>query len=723
MFTSPAYTSFQEAIPPPPKSYNPQDPRRPSVASRRGQRPSVLQTGYHSGVTENTTSPAAQGPRDISQDTDELLAPPSVDSWGEPVARVLRTTNPDDGVQGASPAYVPRSIQEDVDELFFPPAPPSVDSWGQPLVARVIDEGGLRSLHNFSGSSVGSEETAKSSRFAKRLGEAAPELVDDWKAVNKGKDDMLDALFARVKKMEKEKEEARRGLYKPLPKSEMLGEMRGPRYEGVGEEEWDEMYVVTPLEMRPHVKETSSGKVERTADEQLLELQVKIRLLPAIGLLSRPPQQKSKATSWASSSADDLRTAKKALKFVQSALTLVRRATGGKTHASRALMGLCHFYMGVCRFAESLITSEECSAERWFVAASVDAAGVYPEAKWAEQWIEASQNLTNNAAGSPVSGRPASVLGSLWSLSRRNTWGPRPDTARSVEFSPLIRTPRSGSAWSPTADEVPGSAGSSIGFVWDVIRRTTGSEDGWKQPPVGFLRQHNGRSPTYRNRPLSPGEERVEKPPLAKTGAESDSTSDYGILGRALGVVVRTFQSSDANEALDPDFTLPTAQSPEQQPKQYFVTNPDLSSEGSDPSSRAEPQRAISFEHAESPLGTPQLSTGKVSGHVKRRSIAFMEAIADSLPFATINPNKAKSAPPSAQVSPTSLSMDSATLMAKRMGRRLSSIATGWEPKRADPFGMAEEGQSPYRPTFKAIGEGEEGWEFRRRKKSAEEMV
>ncbi|KAK5707696.1 hypothetical protein LTR97_000234 [Elasticomyces elasticus] len=688
MFTSPAYTSFQEAVippPSPPKSYNPQDPRRPSVASRR----------------------------------DELLPPPSVDSWGEPVVRVLRTTNPDDGVQAsAAPTYVPRSIQEDVDELFFPSAPPSVDSWGQSLVARVMDEGGLRSVHGFSGSSVGSEETAKSSRFEKRLEEAAPELVDDWKAVNKGKDDMLDSLFARIEKLEAEKEKARRGMYKPLPKSEKLGEVRGPRYEGVGEEERDEMYDVTPLEMRPQVKETSSGKVERTADEQLLELQVKMRLLPAIGLLSR---QKGNSPSWPSASSDDdLRTTKNALRFVQSALTLVRRATGGKTHASRALMGLCHFYMGVCRFAESLITGEECSAERWFVAASVDAAGVYPEAKWAEQWIEASQNLTNDETGSPVGGRPASVLGSLWSLSRRNTWGPKPDTARSVKFSPLIRTPRSGSAWSPTADEVPGSAGSSIGFVWDVIRRTTGSEDGWKQPPVGFLRQHNGHSPTYRNRPLSPGEERVEKPPLAKTGAESDSTSDYGILGRALGVVVRTFQSSDANEAVDPDFTLPTAQSPEQQPKQYFVTDPDLSSEGSDPSSRAVPQRAISFEHAESPLGTP---SGKVSGHVKRRSIAFMEAIADSLPFATINPSKAKSAPPSAQVSPTSLSMDSATLMAKRMGRRLSSIATGWEPKRADPFGMAEEGQSPYRPTFKAIGEGEEGWEFRRRKKSAEEMV
>ncbi|KAK3662224.1 hypothetical protein LTR22_006989 [Elasticomyces elasticus] len=711
MFTSPAYTSFQEAIPPPPKSYNPQDPRRPSVASRRGQRVSVLQTGYHSG--SNTTSNAAQEPRDISQDVDELLPPLSVDSWGEPIARVLRTTNPDDGVQGASPA-----IQEDVDELFFPPAPPSVDSWGQPLVARVMDEGGLRSLHGFSGSSVGSGETAKSSGFEKRLGEAAPELVDDWKAVNKGKDDMLDSLFARIEKLEAEKEKARRGMYKPLPKSEKLEELGRPRYDGVGEQEQDEMYDVIALEMRTHVKGTSPGKVERTADEQLLELQVKIRLLPAIGLLSR---QKGKAPSWPSASSDDdLRTTKNALRFVQSALTLVRRATGGKTTASRALMGLCHFYMGVCRFAESLITGEECSAERWFVAASVDAAGVYPEAKWAEQWIEASQNLTNDDAGSPISGRPASVLGSLWSLSRRNTWGPRPDTARSVKFSPLIRTPRSGSAWSPTADEVPGSAGSSIGFVWDVIRRTTGSEDGWKQPPVGFLRQHNGHSPTYRDRPLSPGDERVEKPSLAKTGAESGSTSDYGILGRALGVVVRTFQSSDANEALDPDFTLPTAQSPEQQPKQYFVTNPDLSSEGSDPSSRAVPQRAISFEHAESPLGTPQLSTGKVSGHVKRRSIAFMEAIADSLPFATINPSKAKSAPPSAQVSPTSLSMDSATLMAKRMGRRLSSIATGWEPKRADPFGMAEEGQSPYRPTFKAVVEGDE---FRPRKKSAEEMV
>ncbi|KAK4961851.1 hypothetical protein LTR10_002343 [Elasticomyces elasticus] len=715
MFTSPAYTSFQEAVippPSPPKSYNPQDPRRPSVASRRGQRPSVLQTGHHSG--SNTIS-TVQEPHDISQDVDELLPPPSVDSWGEPIARVLRTTNPDDGVQGASPAYVPRSIQEDVDELFFPPAPLSVDSWGQPLVARVIDEGGLRSLHNFSGSSVGSEETAKSSRFAKRLEEAAPELVDDWKAVNKGKDDMLDSLFARIEKLEAEKEKARRGMYKPLPKSEKLEELGRPRYEGAGEEEWDEM------EMRPHVKGTSPGKVERTADEQLLEMQVKIRLLPAIGLLSR---QKGKAPSWPSASSDDdLRTAKKALRYVQSALTLVRRATGGKTPASRALMGLCHFYMGVCRFAESLITGEECSAERWFVAASVDAAGVYPEAKWAEQWIEASQNLNDDAAGSPVSGRPASVLGSLWSLSRRNTWGPRPDTARSVKFSPLIRTPRSGSAWSPTADEVPGSAGSSIGFVWDVIRRTTGSEDGWKQPPVGFLRQHNGHSPTYRDRPLSPGEECVEKPPPAKTGAESGSTSDYGMLGRALGVVVRTFRSSDANEAVDPDSTLPTAHSPMQQPKQYFVTNPDLSSEGSDPSSRAVPQRAISFEHAVSPLGTPQLSTVKVSGHVKRRSIAFMEAIADSLPFATINPSKAKSAPPSAQVSPTSLSMDSATLIAKRMGRRLSSIATGWEPKRADPVGMAEEGQSPYRPTFKAVVEGEEGWEFRRRKKSAEEMV
>ncbi|KAK5712627.1 hypothetical protein LTR17_017880 [Elasticomyces elasticus] len=719
MFTSPAYTSFQEAISPPPKGYNPQDPRRPSVASRRGMRPSVLQTGYHFG--SSSTSTAAQEPHDIPQDTDELLSPPSVDSWGEPVARALRTTNPDDGVQGATPAYVPRSIQEDVDELFFPPAPPSVDSWGQPLVARVIDEGGLRSVHGFGGSSVGSEETAKSSRFEKRLEETAPGLVEDWKKVNEGKDQMLDALFARIKKMEKEKEEARRKLYKPLPKSEKLDELRRPRYDGTSEEEWDEMYDVTPLEMRPHVKETSPGRIERTADEQLLEMQVKIRLLPAIGLLSR---QKGKAPAWASaSSADDLRTAKKALKFVQSALTLVRGATGGKTPASRALMGLCHFYMGVCRFSESIITGKECSAPRWFVAASVDAAGVYPEAEWAEQWIEAYQNLTDDTTGSPVSARPASVLGSFWPLSRRNTWGPRPDTARSVKISPLVSAHRSGSAWSPSANEVPGSAGSWVGALWDNIRNTAGSEDGWKQPPIGFLRKHNERSPTYTDRPLSPGEERKRRLSLAKTGVGSGPTSDYGMLGLALGAVGRSFQSSNPNKELDPDFTLPTAQSPVQQPKQYFVTNPDLSSEGSDPRSRTVPQRAISFEHAESLLGTPQLSSGKVSGHVKRRSIAFMEAIADSLPFATINASKAKSAPPSAQVSPTSLSMDSATLMAKRMGRRLSSIATGWEPKRADPFGMAEEGQSPYRPTFKAIGEGEEGWEFRRRKKSAEEMV
>ena len=760
MFSGAAYSDFQagtSAAPAP--AY---DPRRPSaLAMRRQQEPSTLQP----------TGPA-------------------------PASRNMVARQPSGTV-----------FNEDLDDRFsFSPEPPREGR--REKAARQLQESPLTSA-----------------KLEAAMHEYAPILVQGYLDLNKEKDTLIDDLGEQLLKVEGQYEELRKGLWKASKPSKQLqpherGLGHGVKVGGGGGQAWDEDYDISPkaaerasarrgdgrgmsvpstdssesssadtfasmsqatdfsvapgkevsqpavlegLRQRPTPTATANtrtkavpSKLQGTANEQLLELKVKLRLMPAIVLLSQPLSLGAKAPSSASS-VSDLRTVKSALKSVQSALSLVRGETGGKTPASRALMGLCHFYMGVCKLRESGITR----AEEWFAAASVDAAGVYPEAEWAEQWLEAFRGLANSASGSPLKEVPMNIFTGLWQRSRANTFGSAPNSARSLR----ARTSSSGSARSPTADEEPPSAGSWVSGVWQSVRQmvTDGGIQSYR--PVEYLREENERSPTYADLPSggrpSPrllaalargGLDENERPwsPIGGPGVGSGDSAVYDIMDR-IGM-----GDPPSVHLSDRDGANATAPLPAFPPKRrYRITNPDPSSHGSgqadavaapasppkrryritnpDPSSNGSssadvlvapppPSRTASYEPAVSPYSHPSPnppfngSTPPTSPtHSKSRSLTF------SLPFGG-SPTTSPPTSSSPQVSPT-LSIDSATGLVKRVARRVSTIATGRDAKRLDLVEMAEEGHSPYRSTFRPIGEGEEGVKPRGRKKSAEDMV
>ncbi|TKA83655.1 hypothetical protein B0A55_00442 [Friedmanniomyces simplex] len=718
--------------------------------------------------------------------------PPPVYDGRRPSALASRRQREPGPLQPTGPAPASRAIvaqqqqpqghiDQDVSVLF---------SWSPDSVRPDLAEQGARPSPK--------ESPLTSPKFEASLIEAAPKLVEAWRAVNGAKDELIESLGEELKRLEEEKEELRQGLYKPSKRSEKLP-VSGQDDEGKGQE-WDEDYDLSPvrakdalarrrdswgipaqmpksgntgsddtfasmeqatdfsidpgrkptrraapdgLKQKPiptpadnTAKQSVPGKNPGTVNEQLLELQVKLRLMPAIVLLSHPHNPKVNSPSSASSPAD-LLAVETAQQSVRSALSLVRGETGGKTPAGRALMGLCEFYMGICRFAKGGILGRDERAAEWFAAASVDAAGVYPEAQSAQRWLEASRGAAGSTAGSPVGGSPARILSGFWPRSRANTGGAGPGTGRSVRFSDTPKTASSGSARSRTADEVPGSAGSWVSAVWESVRRMTGREDVGKSPPLDYLREENERSPTHNDRP-SPrfassftvkdlDEYGRPRSRAGGPGVGSGENGDRGILGGLRLADPNSGDRDGAHAALAQE----TERAPDSPPRRisYRITNLDLSSSSSEGTGAASPpppppRCTQSYEPAESPHGTPaaqQPRDGPSPNATSPQSPSKRRSIAFSLPF-TGNPTHNQPPASSPQVSPT-LSIDSATAMAKRVTRRLSTIATGRDAKRPDLMEMAEEGQSPYRSTFKPIGEEGEGWEMRKRKKSAEEMV
>ncbi|KAK1069041.1 hypothetical protein LTR12_013242 [Friedmanniomyces endolithicus] len=731
MFSGAAYSDFQAGTPAAPAPAY--DPRRPSaLAMRRQQEPSTLQP----------TGPAPASRNMVAQ---------------QPTGTVFN---------------------EDLDDRFsFSPETPREGR--REKAARQLQESPLTSA-----------------KLEAAMHEYAPILVQGYLELNKEKDTLIEDLGEQLLKVEGQYEELRKGLWKASKPSKQLqpherGLGHGVKVGGGGGQAWDEDYDISPkaaerasarrkdgrgmsipstdssdgssadtfasmaqatdfsvapgreasqpaalegLGQRPTPTATAntrtkavSAKLQGTANEQLLELKVKLRLMPAIVLLSQPLSLGAKAPSSASS-VSDLRTVKSALKSVQSALSLVRGETGGKTPASRALMGLCHFYMGVCKLRESGITR----AEKWFAAASVDAAGVYPEAEWADQWLEAFRGVANSASGSPLKEVPMNIFTGLWQRSRANTFGSAPNSAR----SPRARTASSGSARSPTADEEPPSAGSWVSGVWQSVRQmvTDGGIQSYR--PVDYLREENERSPTYADQPPSGGRpsprlvaafargelDENERPwfPIGGPGVGSGDSAVYDIMDR-IGMgdppSVHLSDRDGANAA-------PLPGSPPK--RRYRITNPDPSSHGSGNTdviaAPSPPSRTASYEPAVSPYSHPSPnppfngSTPPTSPtHSKSRSLTF------SLPFGG-SPTPSPPTSSSPQVSPT-LSIDSATGLVKRVARRVSTIATGRDAKRLDLVEMAEEGHSPYRSTFRPIGEGKEVAEPRGRNKRAEDMV
>ncbi|KAK0320068.1 hypothetical protein LTR82_009003 [Friedmanniomyces endolithicus] len=759
MFSGAAYSDYQAGAPAAPAPVH--DPRRPSaLAMRRQQEPSTLQP----------TGPA-------------------------PLSRNMVAQQPTGTV-----------FNEDLDDRF---------SFGPETPREGRREKAARQLQ---------ESPLTSAKLEAAMHEYAPILVQGYLELNKEKDTLIEDLGEQLLKVEAKYEDLRKDLWKPSKPSKQLqpherGLGLGVNVQGGKGQAWDEDYDISPkaaerasarrkagrgmsipstdssddssvdtfaslaqatdfsvaprkeasqpaaseeLRQRPtpttanNGVKSVSGKLGITANEQLLELEVKLRLMPAIVLLSQPLSLEAKAPASASS-VSDLRAVRSALKSVRSALSLVRGETGGKTPASRAFMGLCHFYMGICKLRKGGITR----AEDWFAAASVDAAGVYPEAEWAEQWLEAFLGAANSVSASPLKEVPMNIFTGLWQRSRANTFGSAPNSARSLR----ARTASSGSARSPTADEEPLSAGSWVSGVWQSVRQmvTDGGTQSYR--PLEYLREENERSPTYADqasggRP-SPrlvaafvrgdlDENERAWSPVGGAGASADGSVMYDIMDRIGVGSPPSLHYSDRDGAN----AAPLPSSPPK--RRYRITNPDPSSNGSkqsaavaapasppkrryrianpDPSSNGSssadvvvvapppPSRTASYEPAVSPYSHPSPnpplngSTPPTSPtHSKSRSLTF------SLPFGG-SPTPSPPTSSSPQVSPT-LSIDSATGLVKRVARRVSTIATGRDAKRLDLVEMAEEGHSPYRSTFRPIGEGGEVAAPRERTRSAEDMV
>jgi hypothetical protein len=529
------------------------------------------------------------------------------------------------------------------------------------------------SVDTTSGSSLTSPQ------FEDRLKQTAPSLLSQWQQVNNEKNELIRELYKELTTAKKKKDEewtriklkpweSSRELPKgmrdrppaPLPSApksdddDVLRERGGHRSTGSwGLPHADYDHNDSPGSNQPtkahgsaasgesfafdqrarSQSAGSSGSDARSLRELKMEgdmiafsIKVKAKLTPAIVLLSKrtEPDRADKSSGLITDFVYS-ETLKRATKAARSAYYTARERN--ETPEGKALMGLCEFYIGLCRLASATVehsVSRIHDAERWFAQASLNAQGFYPEANWASDCLHVIHEVLKKMGNV----RSPSSEGESWSGETMNS--PAQKTVEQVS--------KDWAAW--FKNQCPNLVGAK-------------AED-----EVAAEENDN-----------------AERVPLKD---EPDQ--------------LPTFQESQWD-------TYPT------RPRGGLrIANPDFL-----------PSSPSSFASSKSALHSPSSSISSPR-HTKRRSVAFtaLQNLSDTISSAVSSPKLS----PHLQLDGSTRSIDTATIMARRMGRRLSSIATGVQ--KPDKYVQAEEGQSPYKATFGSI---EEGDSIRPRKKSAEEMV
>lgn len=523
----------------------------------------------------------------------------------------------------------------------------------------------------------------------------------------------------------------------------------------------------------------SGGGVPLPKDPLVLELQIKMRLLPALVFLANPQVT------------HDPQAVRKAKKGVRDAYYLARHSPDLNTTAGKALEGRCCFYQGMFRLVgNSQNDSRDGKAEKWFIKAAANAKGVYEEADWAESWARSlkgrreesrsgggkgpqgsspSSSASPMNSGSKISSAAAeqpksagSWVGTVWDLVARNVKGNI--VAKPPPFAMLTGDPVAGHATNPALegdqvsprdsrpdnpDHIPsfssqGSSqwpvgGASIdqdhhGGTWSqnhpFDEGGVSSEQGFTmfQPTNGFTgyeQEARAERAARRNRkslPLSPYGGLVPIQDLSP----GNFGSDRGKLGGELKVVDTGFFGVEPPPPPPPPQTLVNKLEQEQHssPRQVLESPPPPERKryvvvnGSPPT-----DSSSSGAHSGAPLPTPDPTPSYQPPQQHdspktspRKSVVF--SALDKLPFSNKDIRKEDA---ENQPSPTSSSNSKGIFpVGRRLSRALSgsisAIATSWVP---DKLALAGEGQSPFRSTFGGEGEG-----LKQRKRSEpEDMV
>ncbi|KAK4574613.1 hypothetical protein LTR86_001454 [Recurvomyces mirabilis] len=466
----------------------------------------------------------------------------------------------------------------------------------------------------------------------------------------------------------------------------------------------------------------SPVELRHDADLKALELQVKLRLLPAIVLLSNPkPYSKVLHSAYESARS-----------------AWYRARTRGKYREGAALMGMCEYYIGLCKLAQADLKGLKDGgrgAEQWFAKASVNAEGVYREAELAEKALATIRRAQRrqSAFSAASSSRPGTADSGASRPSTADSNIPpgtadltsRPGTSDTIQSLPdeeakhttwwawrtrIKNLPRDLAATGiHEVEEEGGSEAASPPFSTLNANATNAIETGHSRPDSGGLLkspskqiqasdirriQRGNRIPTF----SSEGSE-VSK--VLQRAETPDSGYDMGGLGGLRLANASASVSGSSHSPVKPTAmtTVPAVESSSKQTSPGLIRLP------------SSPVQSPGGTPKETPTEIPSPVTSPTTSHAKRKSVAFSLAALGSL---SPSSNSARSSP---QASPTSI--ESATIMARRMGRRISSITTGVLV--GDSYRDAEEGRSPYRATFSDVSE--EGARERSRKKSAEDMV
>ncbi|KAK3677974.1 hypothetical protein LTR78_002069 [Recurvomyces mirabilis] len=457
----------------------------------------------------------------------------------------------------------------------------------------------------------------------------------------------------------------------------------------------------------------SPMELRHDADLKALEVQVKLRLLPAIVLLSSPSLD-SKALHVAYESARS---------------AWYRARTRGKDRESAALMGMCEYYIGLCKLAQADLQGLRDGgrgAEQWFAKASVNAEGVYREAILAEKVLATIRRAQrpDSALSAAMSSRPGTADSDS---SRPGTadGNSRPGTSGTIQSLPddeakhttwwgwrtrIRNLPRDLAAIGIHEVEEEGSEAASPPFSTLNANATNAIEMDHSRPDSGGLikspskqiqasdirrLQRGTRIPTFSSEgsEVSKVIQRVETP---DSGYGKGGLGGLRLANASAGSVSSSSHSPVKRTATT---TIPAVDSSTKQTSPGLIRLP------------SSPAQSPGGTPKETPTEIPSPVTSPTTSHAKRKSVAFSLAALGSL---STSSHSARSSP---QASPRSI--ESATILARRMGRRISSITTG--ALVGDSYRDAEEGRSPYRATFSDVSE--EGARERSRKKSAEDMV
>ena len=458
----------------------------------------------------------------------------------------------------------------------------------------------------------------------------------------------------------------------------------------------------------------SPKELRYEGDLKALEMRVKLRLLPAIMVLSNPL-----------SNSKDLDLA---YDYATSAWRCAR--TRGNYMEGKALMGMCEYYVGICKLAHSEPSGGRDrgkSAERLFAEASVHAEGVYPEAEFAAQALYTIQSAQ----------RPGSAFSAATSS--------RPGTADSS----LIRLGNAGS------DARPGTANSGRPGTPDTIHGPDDEEAkrsswcGWRD--ITKNRPRDLSADTYEEE--NEEESQAAFPPFKTLNANSTNAleTDHSPPGSGTLLVSPSKQIQASNirriqrgtripsfstQGSEVSRVIQRAETPDSGYDRGGLGDPRLANASASVSGSSHPPvkptatttSGVNSSTNQTPPGLIRLPssptkspggtlkdlptsitspvTSPSSSHQKRKPVAFSLSVLSNL-----TPSGSTRSSP--QASPTSIG--SATIMARRMGRRISAITTAVHM--GDSYRDAEEGRSPYRATFNDMPEEKS------REKSAEDMV